>query len=357
MSLVPPACIARPATLDDLGAVAALLNQVFGARQTVESLRWKLMGCAGRLIGSTVLVGDRQIVGFLGQIPVRVRIMGQEALAAQGTDVGILEEYRRLDAFLGMVQASVRELRMQGVVLTYGTANADAETMAADILGLKRLAPVPLLVRPLSMGNASLGRGVRLLARVLSACDRLSERRAAVVRHHFRLSRIERFDERFDAFWREIRDDYPVMLVRDTAHLNWRYVDAPTLMYERLCVENVASSRIEGYCVVGLRRRAGQLRGHIADLVTARHGDPRIVHRLIGAAIAWLRAQSADVAELWAFPHTHLRGSLVCRGFVPRRLGRGGFQVSALTSATDANPFMAEQAGRWFFSMGDSDMV
>jgi hypothetical protein len=283
--------------------------------------------------------------------------MGRAVLAAQGTDVGILEEYRRLDAFLGMVQASVRAMQTDGVALTYGTANADARTMTTELLGLKRLAPVPILVRPLSGADTSFGRGTRMLARVLSACDRLSDQEPAVLGGRFRLKRIARFDERFDRFWQQIRDDYPVMLVRDAVHLNWRYVDTPDVVYERLYIEDAASGRIEGYVVLGLRRRGGQLRGHIADLVTARNGDPRIVSLLIRAGIAWLRAQAADVVEVWAFPHTHLRRALVCRGFVPRRTGPGGFQVSALASATDANPSVAERAGHWFLSMGDSDTV
>lgn len=357
MSVARSACIVRPATFDDLGDVAALLHRIFGVRQTVETLRWKFMGCVGRLIGSTVLAKDRRMVGFLGQIPVRIRVAGREVPAAQGADVGILGEYRRLDAFLGMVQTSVREMQAAGVALTYGTANAEAGAMTTELFGRKRLAPVPLLVRPLSAADASLGVGARMLARVLSAGDRWNERDLSVFRGRFRLSRVERFDERFDRFWQEILADYPVMLVRDAAHLNWRYVDAPNVVYERLCIENAANGQIGGYAVLGLRRRNDRLRGHIADLVTARNGDPRIVTLLIRAAVAWLRAQAADVAEVWAFPHTPLRRALVRRGFIPRRTGPGGFQVSALASAAEADLSAATRAENWLLSMGDSDTV
>jgi hypothetical protein len=357
MSAVLSACIARPATFADLGDVAELLHRIFGVRQTVEALRWKLTGCAGRLIGSTVLTADRRIVGFLGQIPVRVRVMGREVLAAQGTDVSILEDYRRIDAFLGMVQASVLDMRAEGVALTYGTANAHFGPLATQLFGRAKPAPVPLLVRPLSPTDASWGWGARILTRVLAISDRLSERDSAAFRDRFWIRRVVRFDERFDRFWREIRDDYPVMLVRDAAHLNWRYVDTPHVAYERISIEDAAAGRIEGYAVLGLCRRGGRLRGHIADLVTARTGDPRIVTLLIRDAVAWLRAQAADVADVWTFPHTHLRRALIGRGFIPRRTGPGGFQVSALASATNANPLMAERADSWFLSMGDSDTV
>jgi hypothetical protein len=356
MSAGPSTGTVRPATLADLDEVAGLLHRVFGAGQTAEALRWKFTGGAGVLTGSTVLTDDRRIVGFLGQVPVRVRVMGRDVLAAQGTDMAILEEYRRLDAYLGMVQVSVREMRAAGVALTYGTANADAAVLAAELFGIRRLAPVPLLVRPLS-ANADLGRGARMLAHVLSLLDRTGKTEPTGARGSLRLTAVARFDERFDFFWSEIRDDYPVMLVRDAAHLNRRYVDPPCVEYERLCIEHAASGRIEGYAVLGVRRRNGQRRGHIADLVIARNRDPRTIRLLIHAALAWLRSQAADVAEVWAFPHTRLRRALIGHGFIPRRTGPGGLLVGAQSSGTETDVSAAGSARNWFLAMGDSDTV
>ena len=359
MSAFSPACVARPATLDDLGEIAELLHRLFGGGRTVESLRWKFGGLAGRLAGSAVLTADRRIVGFLGQVPVRAHVMGREIPAAQGSDLGILETHRRLDTFLALVQASLHEMERAGVALAYGVANAEAAA-TAELLGRKRPAPVPLVVRPLRT-DPSLGRGSRIFARVLSACDGWLERRSLAncpaARDRLQLRRVDRFDERFDRFWQEIMDDYPIMLVRDAAHLNWRYVDSPGVAYERICVESAESGRVEGYAVLSLRPQGRLVRGAMADLVTARHAAPGISGRLIRAAIAWFRAQGADIAEAWAFRHTHLRHSLLGRGFLPRRTGGGGLQASALAPGTGMTPAVAEDAKNWFLSMGDSDTV
>ncbi len=357
MSAAPPPCAPRPATVADMGEIAELLHRIFGTRQTVEFLRWKLTGLAGQLIGSIVLAANARIVGFLGQIPVRVRVMGRDVSAAQGTDVGLLEEYRRLDTFLSMVQASARAMCAAGVSLAYGTANATAGPLAAKLLSPMQVASVPLLVRPLSAENRSLGAVARMLARLLSAGERLCPVKPARPLDGVRLGRVARFDARFDRFWKEVCDDYPVAVVRDAAHLNWRYVNVPGLVYERLCVESADASRIEGYAVLGLRRRGGLLRGCIADLVTARKGDPGIGSLLIRAAVDWFRAQAADVAEAWAFPHTHLRRLLVRHGFISRRTGPGGLHVSALASGAKADVTAAGHARNWFLSMGDSDTV
>ena len=352
MSVGPSTLVARPATCADLGEVAELLHRIFGVRQTVGALRWKFTGCAGRLLGSTVLTSDHGIVGFLGQIPVRVWVAGRESLATQGADIGILEEHRRLDAFLTLLRACVGELESAGVALAYGTANADAALALATLLGQPTVAAVPLLVRPLG-GTIP----ARILSAFAGAAGFVARCGPASVGADLQVTRLDRFDDRFDRFWRRIRDDYPIMLVRDAAYLNWRYVDAPGSAYARIGLEYPATGEIEGYVVLGLARRGNQVRGRICDLITPRHGDRRAAHALIGEALRWLRAQEADVADVWMFPHAHLRSALRRHGFMPRRTGPGGFQASALVTDAAVGVQGVECAGNWFLSMGDSDTV
>jgi len=83
---------------------------------------------------------------------------------------------------------------------------------------------------------------------------------------------LTRFDSRFDRFWQRIRDDYPIMLVRDATYLNWRYVDAPGVTYERLALEETTSGEIEGFAVLRTTLRGDRIRGRICDLVTPRQG-------------------------------------------------------------------------------------
>ena len=356
MTVASPVLAVRPATFRDLEAVAGLLRRVFGVDRSADALAWKFSGCVGRLTGSMVLTSDRDIVGFLGQVPTRIRVMGREILAAQGADVSILETHRRLDSFMSLVTLSVRELRSAGVALSYGIANADATTVSLELFGRKRLSTVPLLVRPLRAAGAPLlGRGAGLITRALAAC---ADRGRFAVPGDFRLSPVGRFDDRFDLFWRRVRDDYPVMLVRDAAYLNWRYVDTigggP---YESIVLRHAESGGVEGYAVLGLTRRGGRVRGRLCELVTPRHDAARATQALIGACVKRLHSQGADTAEVWALPHTHLRIALMRRGFIPRRTGGGGFQVSALAADVDPDLVRAEDARQWFLSMGDSDTV
>jgi len=355
-------CIARPATLDDLAEVATLLHHIFGVYQSAALLKWKFTGCMNKLTGSTVLTSNHRIVGFLGQIPERVNRAGHEILATQGADIGILEEYRRLDVFLTLIQTSVLELKKAGVALTYGTTNEDATLTLSSLLGQQPVAAIPLLVRPLKRAASPSSRpGVATLTQLLAACLYSVDRGAGWNRESFRDSlrviRVERFDERFDRFWQRIRTDYPMSVVRDAETLNWRYVNAPGIVYERLGIENAMTGEIEGYSVLGMTRRDHRMRGRICDLVTPRRDKRRAAHALVAASVRWLSAQQADLADVWMFPHAHLRVVLRLHGFIPWQTGHRGFQVSVMTPGATPERPGAECANNWFLSLGDSDTV
>lgn len=362
MNSTPSICSARPATIDDFEAIATLLNGIFDGHQTPLTLRWKFTGCANRLVGSTVLLCDNTVVGFLGQIPVRAVIAGREVLATQGADIAILEPFRRIDLFLTLLHASLGQLKAAGVALSYGTANASVSLTLSSLLGQRSIAALPLLVLPLSAEASSPSHpGARALTGILAAGISAAQYCAQFLRlaagHRLRVIRVLRFDDRFDQFWQRIQRDYRVQLVRDAAYLNWRYVDAPNAVYERLCIEHASSGTIEGFVVLRLTQRGDQVRGSICDLVTPRQGQRAVAHALLAASLKWFRAHSAAIAEVWMLPGSPLRFVLRSHGFIPRSKEQYGFQASLIAPETDSPHQGIEQADDWFLAMGDSDRV
>ncbi len=335
MNATPCTLSARAAAIGDWDSIAGLLRRVFGVETNRDILCWKYAGSEGRTIGSAVLAADRRIVGFLGQIPVRIRVAGHDRLAAQGADVAIEAEYRRLDAFLSLTDASTASLRAAGISLAYGIANSQATDPLSILLGEQRVAATPLLVRPL-------GR--------LFPPPAHSRTGANVVRPGG-------FDTRFDRFWLRIRDDYPIMLARDAAHLNWRYAETSGRAYERLAVEHPATGEIEGYAVLTIDARHHGRRGRICDLVTPRNADPQAAHTLIAESLRWFQSNKCRIADIWMFRHTHLHPVLLRHVFIPRKTNAGGLHAAPLTPEAAMRIPGIEQPTRWHLSLGDSDTV
>jgi len=42
-----------------------------------------------------------------------------------------------------------------------------------------------------------------------------------------KIQNINQFDQRFDKLWEQVSQNYPILIVRDSLYLNWRYAEYP----------------------------------------------------------------------------------------------------------------------------------
>jgi hypothetical protein len=104
--------------------------------------------------------------------------------------------------------------------------------------------------------------------------------------------RIDRFDERIDAFWEEARRAFDFVMERRREFLNWRYRDPRGGLCTVLVAEE--GGRILGYTV--LRMSGG--RGHVADLL-ALPGREDVAASLIAAAVEHFKREGAAAVRFW----------------------------------------------------------
>jgi hypothetical protein len=356
------AYVCRPLAAADLAEVAETLQAVFGVPFGAEHLRWKLLGNGSRSgpALSTALIHAGRIVGIHGHVPVRFRVGPRELRAVQGTDFAVLEGHRRLDAFLGMVSASSERLKRAGVAFAYGVPLDEAAAVNLGLLGQHVLAPVPLLVKALSIGGRMAADGTR--ASVRSAGRALQRVEMRLRKPHLdipdglALHRVDRFDDRFDAFWARVRSDYPVMCVRDAAHLNWRFADAVGRRYEAYCLAD-GEGRVAGYVVLGWSDGGCAGRARIADLVTPRDGTRDVARCLVRQALRRFLEAGIGTADCWMFPHAHVYAALRAEGFLPRDKAKRAVHVGTVDrdTLTPAGEALLTDVKNWYLTMGDCD--
>ena len=174
-----------------------------------------------------------------------------------------------------------------------------------------------------SAGSVFLGKlGWRSIAKL-----RLWARPLPRVARRTRVERVERFDHEGDAAsaWLENH------VVRDAAHLTWRYLESPrpyTVL--RAC---------GGYAVVGHKLLRGIPVAYVADLVGA---DTRA---LLRASLAAARPESRAVVAL---PPRRERATYAAAGFVPTP-STLHFMGKALTQPLNPDP------RAWRLTLGDTD--
>ncbi|MFX0195058.1 MAG: hypothetical protein ACFFCW_02955, partial [Candidatus Hodarchaeota archaeon] len=244
---------------------------------------------------------------------------------------------------------------------TYGVTNTDTSMLNQTLFGKKKIGPIPRLFKVLDtkpflaqkLSHEPLSKILSLIPNTLLQW-RYPE--SLVIPDGMHIKQIDRFDERFDTFWQQIKEDYPIMTVRDSSYLNWRYGDAKHMNHEVFCLERMATSEIVGFIALGERQR-DFLVGQIYDILTPRRKDPMITRCLLRFAINRFRQKKAAVARCWMFPHSHVYPELIKIGFVPRE--RKGFDlhcqyVNVKNSAIPAD--IVEDSENWYLSIGDADM-
>src|SRR5262245_11102461 len=229
--------IIRPYRAGDERALTALFGRVFGRAIGEEHYRWKLRQLPTPVENVWLAVdGDAPIFHYAG-IPTRYHLPGGEVMAMVSVDTMTAPEYQRR----GLLSAVGREVydtwRAAGVAFVIGLPNERWGSRAAA-LGWEPLFDLQWLARPLRP-EAILARrlGMPALARLTpvgaawNALWRLRRDSSVKVRS------VERAGPEFDQLWQRYGADAAASVVRDSAWVNWRYLDAPVFDYRVLLAE------------------------------------------------------------------------------------------------------------------------
>ena len=158
---------------------------------------------------------------------------------------------------------------------------------------------------------------------------------------------IARFDKSVDELCQETKNDYKVIVKRDSQFLNWRYSDRPDIHYYKF--GGFGEDKLLGYCILKLYKEDKILRGHFIDIFSKKNNND-CLKLLITKALNFFQSKNADEVNLW------IQGSK----FVQTYLLNNGFSIN------DARPLICRfnECGQnfrdclvkdeWYFVMGDT---
>jgi hypothetical protein len=338
-----------------------LLNQVLKTNRNTDYWEWKFFNNpAGRAL-SVVTLSNGKVVGQLGAIPVRFSVKGRDVTVAQELDFAILDNHRRYDIFFKMVILEKEIFLKEDVDFSYGLPNKLSAEITQAFTPNNKISPIPRLckvldVKPFLRQRLHLNTLSKILSPTVNTGLRMIYSEKMVIPEGMQLKRIHRFDERFDTFWKRIKNDYLIMTVRDSAYLNWRYVDAPHMNYEIFCLEQTGSNEVMGLMVLGEQKK-DYLIGQIFDIVTPKEENSIISHCLLRFALNRFRKKKAAVVRCWMFSHSHVYPELVKTGFVRRKNKERNltFQNINLQELSISQEFVGNSEN-WYFTSGDSDI-
>lgn len=126
---------------------------------------------------------------------------------------------------------------------------------------------------------------------------------------------IDRFDERITRFFERVGPEYPIIVVRDEAYLNWRYTTNPSRSYVKLIAEDEEGD-IRGYIVFRANViDTGIREGLLVDYLV-RRGDEAVMRLLLKEAVRYFRQKRCDVIKTLELHMPDIRSYFLRMGFL-----------------------------------------
>jgi GNAT superfamily N-acetyltransferase len=322
-------------------------------------------GPAGAAIG--ILARDGQTGQLVGQaltIPVKVRLSGELGTAGLSLNPLTDPDYQGGDVAADLLKDVCALAAAEEVAFSYGFPNQASHTTFVNRAGFRDVGAVPLLIRPLSPERLAMKTtGSRVVARTASIA-RLVWRTPspAPPQEHLPgldIAEVSSFDEPFALFWHRVRHRFPVMVVRDPAYLNWRFIEAPAR--EHMIFAARSEGKIRGYIVLRVAPLGRFTAGLIMDLIVEASGEGRAAGRLlIDQAYSYFQDRDLDILAGLALRHTDEYRLLRSRGFwvSPKFLEPQSFRLVVHSHKEEAGPSgLAYRLRNWFLTMADCEAV
>jgi ribosomal protein S18 acetylase RimI-like enzyme len=354
----------------DLPQVHRLHAEVFG-EHSLELWRrrydWQFERSPGTKYRRSVLwVADQsgEILGFLASFPIRVSVAGREVVTLCPSDFMVSTKARGAGLGRRLVDAYSAETGDLAPALQYSPPSGRIFRNA----GYQPVDAQPVLLRPYDVGRLlAFALGGRLTKRSPSATLQRSAMPAArllggisvrVVNRMRRPSKdpgltIEattQAGQDFDNLWSALAGQFPSVLVRDRAFVEWRFLRDPLRSHIVLTARNT-DGRLVGYLALTTGNRRGVLFGYLMDLFTARTAI-NVADSLIAEALTiFERDGVAAVTSLGLHPDLRRR---VARFLYVRRKSIG---LPALLRWR-GEPSVAQvvyDASKWHLSYADGD--
>jgi GNAT superfamily N-acetyltransferase len=281
------------------------------------------------------------VVGHESLVPRRVRAFGCQGLVGHNLWIMTRPEWRRRGLSRMLALEAIEQTRRAGFLATYAFANPQSLPGFVKHLGRERVSELPLLVRPVRPLRAALdllrGRHRCGLPWAWSAPPDWTP---------------PAFDERYTALFADAEALPPIAVVRDAAHLAWRYPAVAGSPYRQR--DAVADGRLRATVVVRPAVESGVPFVFVMEWLWVA-GARREAVRLMQAVVRLARTIGAAGVAALAMPGTEPRRVLRRLGFVgvPARLFPSGV---TLTVRAESEGAWAAPAS-WYLTFGDGDVV
>ena len=305
---------------NDEEKVRSLFELCFGREMPHKEWAWKYKAAPWGSAAAVSLYGD-EIVSHYGGIRMKFYSQGRTLEAFQPCDVMTHPKYRaRIFARRGaMIKAGEHFFAMNRMDFAFGFPSERHAILGTKQLGYTEHDHVTALNKQVS----GLSRIWSPLFKVETGWDTVD--------------RVE-----LDALWERVRNDYPLLIEKNSSYIFWRYRDNPAKQYEPLIVKGLYKKDIKAFAVFSIK----ESRLSVLDFFCAGGMKMRTLFKLLENTAV---KRGLDSIELWVNPNEAVFQTLTDYGYKTRKDIPYIFKIQN----REINPsFLFE---KYCYRMGDCD--
>jgi hypothetical protein len=276
---------------------------------------------------------------------VRVNLRGLEADGAWSTDPLVAAERQRRGLGESLLRAWDRE---SGVAL--GAGLSDGTRFLLEKIRWPAPVTLPCVVKPLSRRALRIPTWPRPVNRLVSAVTLPVVKvvsRARPLREHVEI--VRRFGRDIDRLWERVAPRLDLAVRRDSAYLNWKFVEPPHVRYSVAILRR--DEEAHGYAVYRhLREPQGRVTQIVDFLVDP--DDERGLKTLLRWIDREARAEDSDKIRCYV-QHARFRRVLRRSGYF---VVKSNVLLNAKVNAVQVPPDFYENTDGWHFTWGDGDL-
>jgi len=309
-------------------------------RRNDSNWYWKYQGKnpAGQ---SLIYVAENngEIIAHFAALPIWYWIEGKKVLVSHSIGMIVLPEWQNKGLIKFVADQLLEEVEKQRIPFTYGYPNDNAYDLHIKLLGYEDATMQRLFHKEIkNIKN-----------------DNTSE----TVFEGLNWQKIERFDDSVDFLWNKVKNDFQVIVIRNSAFLNWRYIDRPDAPYYAFGAFD--GDILEGYCVLKIYQDENLLRGHFIDLFT-QSGNSNCGRFLVENGLQFFNNEKVDEVTLWMQGSPFFEDILKEYNFCVGGVSGGGWPGTTRPMICRFNIEQEKYKSllnekNWYFTMGDTQEI
>ncbi len=347
----------------DETSIMKLRGLVFADSKSMDWWVWQhKQNPAGEAI---IIVGDNEkeqgIVGHVCFMPLRIKIRDEDCLAAVIVDIMVHPDYRGHGLYGQLRLEAIKIAQQNNILFTSSFPNEISSRIRFRIPGSKTIfKKTPLWIKPFQVENIVTMYFKKnnmlnpLLVVITKGITRITDRsRNYQIRTQVR--EVKEIDDRFDILWEKGSSLHRIMMVRDKAFLDWRYIKKPDAEYTIYISEQ--SNQLLGYVVLRIIEDNGLKTGWIADILTSAKNSLAAMD-LIAKAIHHCKAMGVDMIMCVMPPKAYLAPTLRKHGFsYSYKLLRKLNPIRIAPILPKHPEVILVNPSNWYLTRGDSDLI